>query len=474
MNLTEKDYVKIVPSKRQLKHQKMEFYAFFHFSMNTYSDREWGTGKEDPQIFCPESLDARQWVRQIAKTGMKGAILTCKHHDGFCLWPSRYTDHCISASPYLGGKGDIVKEVEKACRAEGIEFGIYLSPWDMNHISYGEGKAYDDYFVNQLKELLTGYGAIFTVWLDGACGEGVNGKKQIYDWERYYQVVRQLQPEACIAVCGPDVRWCGNEAGEVRPSEWSVVPKALADPERIQAESQQEDNVQFREKLLKSTDLDLGSREALRGECELIWYPAEVNTSIRPSWFYHQEEDTQVKPLEELLDIYYGSVGGNSTFLLNIPPMPTGLIHENDILRLKELRTVIRESFSVNLARNAHFCADKDDGEHFAKYLKVDEDEKYFKTVDGEKSACITVSFDEEQCVRFVVLKENIRLSQRIEQFNLKVRRGNQYETVYEGTVVGYQKIVRFDKSEGIKLRELKVCITKSRVSPTLSFLGIY
>jgi len=474
MNITEKDYVKIIPSKRQLKHQKMEFYAFFHFSMNTYTNREWGDGKEDTEIFYPEQLDARQWIRAIKGAGMKGAILTCKHHDGFCLWPSRFTSHSISASPYHGGKADIVKEVSDACKAEGVKFGIYLSPWDRNQMSYGEGKAYNDYFVNQLKELLTDYGEIFTVWLDGACGEGISGKKQGYDWERYYEVIRRLQPGACIAVCGPDIRWCGNEAGEVRPSEWSVVAKKLAAAERIQAASQQKDSTHFRKRSFKSSDLDLGSRKALEGEQELIWYPAEVNTSIRPGWFYHKEEDTKVKSLQELLNIYYGSVGGNSTFLLNIPPTPQGLIHENDLCRLRELGNAIQEAFSLNIAETARMSADKDDGKHIVEYLRKDEDRTFYKTKDGDRSACITVNFDREMNVRFIVLKENIRLSQRIEKFNIQIRRNNQYETVYEGTVVGYKKIVLLNNNEVIKCKELRVCITESRVSPTLSFLGIY
>jgi len=474
MNLTEKDFVKIVPSKRQLEHQKLEFYAFFHFSVNTFTGREWGDGKEDPAIFCPDRLDTRQWISAITDAGMKGAILTCKHHDGFCLWPSRHTGHSVTASPYRDGQADIVKDVSDACREEGIKFGIYLSPWDRNHSSYGEGKAYDDYFVKQLRELLTSYGEIFTVWLDGACGEGVNGKKQIYDWERYYQVIRELQPQACISVCGPDIRWCGNEAGQVRPSEWSVVPEKLTRAERVQAASQQEDTIQFRERTLKTSDLDLGSREALKEESRLTWFPAEVNTSIRPGWFYHKEEDGQVKSLKELLNIYYGSVGGNSTFLLNIPPTPAGIIHENDLCRLKELGAEISQSFSVNMAKKARICADKDDGEHIAKFLKDEDDDTYYKTADGDRKACITAGFDKETKVRFIVLKENIRLSQRIEKFNIKLKRDGHYETIYEGTVVGYKKIIPVNCGDGISCEALRVCIKESRISPTLSFLGIY
>ena len=326
MNYTELDrrLVQVVPSPRQFAYQQLEFYAFVHFTVNTFTGREWGDGTEDPAIFNPEKLDARQWARAVKSAGMRGLILTCKHHDGFCLWPSRYTEHSVAHSPYQGGKGDIVRETAQACREEGLRFGAYLSPWDRNNPLYGQGKAYDDYFCAQLEELLTGYGDIFAVWFDGACGEGPNGKKQYYDWERYYALIRKLQPGACINVCGPDIRWCGNEAGDTRPSEWSVVPARTRDTEKIASLSQQADDESFRQRKISASDKDLGSREALREEQELIWYPAEVNTSIRPGWFYHPEEDNQVKSLDTLLDVYVRSVGGNGTFLLNIPPRQRG------------------------------------------------------------------------------------------------------------------------------------------------------
>ena len=275
MNYTELDrrLVQVVPSPRQFAYQQLEFYAFVHFTVNTFTGREWGDGTEDPAIFNPEKLDARQWARAVKSAGMRGLILTCKHHDGFCLWPSRYTEHSVAHSPYQGGKGDIVKETAQACREEGLRFGVYLSPWDRNNSLYGQGKAYDDYFCAQLEELLTGYGDIFAVWFDGACGEGPNGKKQYYDWERYYALIRKLQPGACINVCGPDIRWCGNEAGDTRPSEWSVVPARTRDTEKIASLSQQADDESFRQRKISASDKDLGSREALREEQELHLVP---------------------------------------------------------------------------------------------------------------------------------------------------------------------------------------------------------
>ena len=322
------------PSGRQLRQQEMEFYGFIHFSINTFTGREWGDGTEDPALFAPPDLDCGQWARAMKAAGMKGIILTCKHHDGFCLWPTRTTKHSVASSPFRDGKGDVVREMAEACREEGLAFGVYLSPWDRNAPCYGEGKAYDDFFIAQLTELLTGYGEIFCVWLDGACGEGKNGRRQVYDWERYYETVRRLQPGACISVCGPDIRWCGNEAGQTRPEEWSVVPARLKDAEKIMDDSQKEDSAAFRERPIRSSDEDLGSCSRLAGETDLIWYPAEVDVSIRPGWFYHREEDGRVKSLKQLICIYETSVGGNAMLLLNVPPGPSGKISPADVERV--------------------------------------------------------------------------------------------------------------------------------------------
>ena len=301
---------------------QLEFYAFIHFTVNTFTDREWGDGTESPEIFEPYALDTEQWAKAVKSAGMRGLILTCKHHDGFCLWDTKTTAHNVMNSPFAK---DIVRQASEACKKYGIKFGVYLSPWDRNSPLYGKGKEYDDFFISQLTELLTGYGEVFSVWFDGACGEGPNGKKQYYDWERYYRVIRKLQPNACISVCGPDIRWCGNEAGHTRPAEWSVVPKRAKNSEIIAEKSQQEDNEEFRQRRVDARDEDLGSRQALENEQELIWYPAEVNTSIRPGWFWHSAENSQVKPLSALTEIYEKSVGGNATFLLNIPPNRQGL-----------------------------------------------------------------------------------------------------------------------------------------------------
>lgn len=463
--------VEIVPTARQLKHQQTEFYGFIHFTVNTFTDQERGDGTESPEVFNPQSLDARQWVRTARDSEMKGLILTCKHHDGFCLWPSRYTGHTVAASPYGNGKGDVVKELSDACREEGLAFGIYLSPWDRNCPVYGSGKEYDNYFVNQLEELLTGYGDIFAVWFDGACGEGPDGKRQVYDWERYYEVVRRLQPGACISVCGPDVRWCENEAGDTRASEWSVVPARTADTEKIADKSQQADETAFRERRIQAQDMDLGSREILKGEEDLIWYPAEVNTSIRPGWFYHSAEDDQVKPLKELIYIYEHSVGGNATFLLNIPPDRNGMVHPRDVRRLHELGEYIRNTYDKNLAEEAEIiCKDAMEG-HGPENLTEDTYEACLLTPDGVTACDIVLEWKTAVKIRRVVLKENLLCSQRIESYEIQAWRDGTFCTVYRGTTVGYKHIAAVNELETTRLR---LRILDTRVSLALAFLGIY
>ena len=470
---TDQELIQIVPSDRQLAYQETEFYAFFHFGMNTYTDREWGDGTENPELFHPAELDADQWVSAAKNAGMKGVILTCKHHDGFCLWPTRYTRHSVAASPWKNGTGDVVREVSDACRRHGMKFGIYLSPWDRNQPCYGTGKEYDDYYLSQLTELLTGYGEIFSVWLDGACGEGPNGKKQVYDWARYYACVRKYQPNACICVCGPDIRWCGNEAGDVRKSEWSVVPARTALAESVQEKSQQADDEEFRQRKITSDMEDLGSRAALQGEKDLIWYPAEVNTSIRPGWFYHEKEDDQVKSLAELIHIYCGSVGGNATFLLNIPPMPNGLLHPNDVARLAEFGQWKRNAFFGNLAEAAEITASSEDVAYPVQNVLTDTRTTWYQPANGTTASPAELIFDlhTQKELGYLVLKEAIQHSQRVEAFQVYAQKEEKWVPIYEGTVVGYQKIVDLS---GFFTRKLKIVFSDYRVVPLISFVGIY
>lgn len=466
--------VKIVPENRQMEYQKGEFYGFVHFTVNTYTDMEWGTGKEEPEIFYPKNLDVEQWVEAAAAAGMKGLILTCKHHDGFCLWQSAYTEHCMKRSPYQDGKGDVVKELSEALKKRGMKFGVYLSPWDRNHPSYGQGKAYDDYYINQMTELLTRYGDIYTFWMDGACGEGPNGKVQLYDWDRYYAKVRELMPNAVLSISGPDVRWCGNEAGIVRQSEWSVVSKDMTNP-RITAElSQKADDTLFRERPLDPTMDDLGSRERLKNERELAWYPAETDVSMRPGWFYHKKEDDKLKSLEKLKDIYLKSVGGNTVLLLNISPMPDGRLHENDVRRLQELGDFIRESFSKNLLDEAKLTSlpETDEKGDRADCLREDNYKTYFKLPDGTRSLSLHIDFQNETKLKYLVLKENIHFSQRVEKFHVFGRKEDgKREEIVSGTTIGYKKIV--EMKEG-RWKGIDIVISDARVTPILSFVGIY
>ena len=466
--------VQAVPTARQIAYQQMEFFCFIHFSVNTFTGSEWGDGTEPESIFNPTELDVRQWAKVAVDGGMKGLILTCKHHDGFCLWPSKYTEHSIKNSPYKNGKGDIVRETAEACREHGLKFGVYLSPWDRNNSSYGKGKEYDDYYIKQLTELLTEYGDIFVVWLDGACGEGLSREVQTYDWQRYYKLVRELQPNAVISISGPDVRWCGNEAGEVRSSEWSVVSADITDPAITAALSQHEDNEEFRNRPLDERQEDLGSRERLANEKELAWYPAETDVSIRPGWFYHPEEDDQVRSFKNLKDIYLKSVGGNTTLLLNLPPMKNGMIHSTDVKNLKELGTFIEKSFRINLLDCAiiNTLPETDVNGENGDVLRTDEYETYFMNEDGNQKLQIILQWKEEKELNYVVLKEAIPFSQRVERFRVCYETSDGYmKECYQGTTIGYKRILVLNK---IKTTNLVIEIYDARVAPVLSFIGVY
>lgn len=449
------------PSAKQLAWQKMELTAFLHFGINTFTNREWGDGKEDPQLFNPTQLDARQWVKTCKAAGMKLIILTAKHHDGFCLWPSQYTEHSVKSSPWKEGQGDVVKDLADACQEFGMKLGIYLSPWDRNSEIYGT-EAYNDYFVNQLTELLTNYGEVAEVWFDGANGEGPNGKKQVYDWQRYYQTIRRLQPEAVIAIMGPDVRWVGTESGYGRDTEWSVVPASMQDQDQVAAKSQQQAGT-FRPKVDPMAE-DLGSREKLYQANGLAWYPSEVDVSIRPGWFYHPDQDDKVKPVEKLLDIYYSSVGKNSLLLLNIPPDTRGLIHENDANILKEWRLAIDQTFKTNLARNARIKGvkqvsqlldDRLDTYHLGKIAK----QVYRIHLDGPKT------------FNRLVLQENITLGQRVESFILEAKVDGRWTEITKGTTIGYKRILRFPE---ITAKQVRLSILETRAKPALAAFGLY
>lgn len=435
---TIQEALQVVPSQRQLLWQQKEFFAFIHFGMNTMTDTEWGTGEESPQLFNPSELDAEQWVATLAKAGVKAAILTCKHHDGFCLWPSKYTEHSVKNAPWKNGQGDVVKEFSNACHRVGIKFGVYLSPWDRHESTYGQGVAYDNYFVAQLEELLTQYGEIFEVWFDGANGEGPNGKVQLYDWQRYYDVIHQLQPNAVIAISGPDVRWVGNEAGKTRASEWSVVPSEYANPSHVADHSQQVDDSEFINQYDTMAD-DLGSRAVIENyQGQLIWYPAEVDVSIRPGWFYHAEQDTQVKSSTQLFDIYKKSVGGNCVLLLNIPPNKKGLISEPDVVELTQLGQKIMQYHESIIQPQVIYA-----GEQLVALPALSKfglSDVYWQSHVADEQPQLTLTFAEPVAINYVTLQENIRHSQRIEKGTVIINN----QVVAEFTTVGYQKLIEF------------------------------
>lgn len=465
-----KDYISyaasITPSDRQLKWQQLEFYGFAHFGMNTFTDKEWGDGNDSPMLFAPYSFDANQWVDAVKSAGMKGLILTCKHHDGFCLWQSAYTEYSVKNSPWKEGKGDVVREVADACKKANIKFGVYLSPWDRHEASYGMGKAYDDYYVNQLTELAANYGEIFCFWFDGACGEGKNGKKQYYDWDRYYETIRRLQPNAVISICGPDVRWCGNEAGHCRESEWSVVPAELTYAERTMEISQQEDNTKFRKKI-NSEDEDLGSREKIKDEKELVWYPAEVDTSIRPGWFYHKNEDNKVKTADELFEIYLKSVGANASLLLNIPPTTQGLISEADCKSLKELGKKINNLFKENITKKATVSVTSFAYGHPISMATDNLEETYWEALEGQEKNTIAFEFEDKTEISCVVLAEYLPKGQRIECGEI----WGDEKLICNFTVVGNKRICYFDS---VDVKKVEIKIISSRREPIMKTLSLY
>ncbi|WP_026902922.1 alpha-L-fucosidase [Pedobacter glucosidilyticus] len=455
----------VTPTPRQLRWQQLELTAFFHFGVNTYTGKEWGTGKENPKIFNPTNLDTEQWIRTVKEAGIKQVILTAKHHDGFCLWPTATTEHSLKNSPWKNGKGDVVKEVAEACKKYDIGFGIYLSPWDMNASIYGTPE-YNDFFLEQLTELLTKYGQIDEVWFDGANGEGPNGKKQVYDFNRWYTHIRKLQPQAVIAIMGPDVRWVGTETGYGRETEWSVLPTAEKDEEKIALLSQKDVAVvptlsgSFR-------DQDRGSRSKLKGATGLIWYPAEMDVSIRPGWFYRETENDKIKTPEILLDIYFGSVGRNGVLLLNIPPDKRGLIHENDIKVLQEWKRLRDEIFDDNLVKKAKL---KGNGEKL-KAVKDDNYNTFWTTKGNDSTAVIDLSFKTPQTMNVFELQENIAIGQRIEKFIVEYKDGEEWKKAIEGTTVGYKRLIQFPE---ITTSFIRLKIVSSRLSPTLSKIGLY
>jgi alpha-L-fucosidase len=448
-----------VPNENQLRWQEMEYYAFVHFSVNTYTDMAWGKGDEDPKIFNPTELDCRQWARICKEAGMKGIIITAKHHSGFCLWPSKYTDYSVKNCPWRDGKGDVVREMAEACKEYGLKLGIYLSPWDRNHPDYGKPE-YITYFRNQLTELLTNYGPIFEVWFDGANGGsgyygGANETRTIdrttyYDWSNTYKLIRKLQPNIVIWNDGGDrgdLRWVGTEAGLVGETNWSLLNAT--------------GKVEWG---MLHWGLETGNS----------WVPAEVNTSIRPEWFYHPNEDMKVKTLPQLMETYYHSIGRNGTLLLNFPIMPNGLIHENDEKAALELAKTVKEAFSVNLAEKTKAKASNVRGntkEFEAEKAIDDKKNTYWATDDGVTKASLTIDFGKPTTFNRFMVQEYIRLGQRVKAFTVEALIDGNWKELAKATTIGYKRILRFPS---VQATQVRFTITESKSCPVISNIGIY
>lgn len=433
-------YTSIVPNRRQLIIQEMKYYAFIHYGVNTFTNREWGNGKEDERVFNPKKQDTDQWCKAIAEAGMKGVILTCKHHDGFCLWPTETTDHSVKNSPYKNGKGDVVREVSESCKKYGLKFGVYLSPWDRNAKCYGTPQ-YNDFYIKQLTELLTNYGDVFILWLDGACGAKADGQPvQEYDFERIWNTALELQPDMVMSGCAPDVRWIGNESGKTRESEWNVVPKFQYDQQNFAANCQTDDDMKAFQKRCQDVMLpDMGSREFLSQFDEFMWYPAEVDVSIRQGWFYHPLQVLTLKSLNHLMKIYYNSAGNNSLMLLNIPPNKDGLLAKSDVKRLREMGKWIRKENELLIS-----------------------DAKTEKSEDGYM---IRLTFP-RQSVDRIRLSEDTTKSQRVEKFSIYADE----KKIFSGTIIGFSKIAIF---EPIITDNLTVKIEECRKEPYIKLAEV-
>jgi len=448
-----------VPSERQLAWHEMEYYMFVHFTVNTFTDKEWGYGDEAESVFNPSQLDCRQWARVAKEAGMKGIIITAKHHDGFCLWPSQFTQHSVKNSVWKDGKGDVLRELRTACDEYGLKFGVYLSPWDRNSAVYGTPE-YLVYYRNQLRELLTMYGDVFEVWFDGANGgDGYYGgaretrkidNKTYYEWPNTHTIVRELQPSAVMfSDAGPDIRWVGNESGMGSLTNWS---------------------------LLKKDDMYPGGDFAkILGEGHIdgnYWVPAEVDVSIRKGWFYHQSQDAGVRTAENLLELYYSSVGRNSNLLLNVPPDRRGLLHENDVKSLIAFKELREKEFQNELAKGKKVSATSTRGKDFdAAKINDGKPGTYWAAKDNQTTADLVINLGIETEVNRILLQEYIKLGQRVQEFSVAAYLNGEWKTVIDGTTIGYKVIRKFPL---VKTSKIKLTIKKSKASPLISNVELF
>jgi alpha-L-fucosidase len=430
-----------LPTKEQLAWHEKEFYLFVHFGPNTFTNKEWGDGKEDPAVFNPSALDCEQWARIAKQAGAKGIILTAKHHDGFCLWPSKYSTHTVRESNWLDGKGDVVKALAAACRKTGIEMGVYISPWDRNHPAYGT-PAYNDVYIATMKELLTSYGKFFELWWDGANGEGPNGKKQEYDFHRFQDSALKWQPQLVIfSDIGPHIRWCGNENGFIGNTNWNLL-----------------DTAGFK-RGHGAPPTDTLNQGNVNGR---NWIPAEADVSIRPGWFYHPEEDNKVKSPETLFNLYLHSVGNGGNLLLNVPPDRTGRIHPNDSAALIGFRKLREKAFYKDLLR----------GNATAAYHNLtDNNNSTYHIAPTRTNLQYLFNMHEKQLVNTVVLEEMISFGQRVQEFIIELESDGRFHEVYKGSTIGNKKIARFKAEEATKIR---ITVVQAKAPPVLRDISAY
>lgn len=451
-----------VPEPKQVEWQQMETYAFIHFGLNTFNDREWGYGDTDPKTFNPTNLDCEQWAQTLVKAGMKGVILTAKHHDGFCLWPFEGTDYSVKNSPWKNGQGNVVKELSEACKKYGLKFAVYLSPWDRHQANYGTPE-YLPYFYAQLHDLLTNYGPVFEVWFDGANGgDGWYGgakdirtidRKNYYNYPRIYEMLDSIQPQAIIfSDGGPGCRWVGNEKGFAGATNWSFLREGEVHPGYD-----------------KSYELQYGHPDGNQ------WVPAECDVSIRPGWFYHPEEDDRVKSPDQLVDLYYRSVGHNATLLLNFPVDRRGLIHPVDSANAVRFHEMIQQQLKTNLvAGMIPKVSNERGGDFVASALTDDNFDTYWATEDGVTTADIEFSFDTPTRMNRMMLQEYIPLGQRVKAFVVEYLDKDTWLPVKlneETTTIGYKRLLRF---ETVETKGIRIRITDARGPLCLSNVGVY